>query len=241
MRKLLLTLGLVASLLAVAFPAQSATALFPNLRALPASDLHLATDAGITYLQFSATNANDGVGPLELIAGEIGGGSRDVSQRTYNDDGTFTDRLAGTFEWHADHNHFHFEDFALYTLQPVNAPGAAQRTSSKTTFCVMDTDRYNTKLPGAPKRPVYNRCDRDIQGMSVGWADTYGYYLAGQAIAVTQSGDYRLTIEVDPKNQLVELSDLDNQSEVLVRIDLQAGTVTRLDGNANPGRGRGRP
>ena len=35
----------------------------------------------------------------------------------------------------------HFNDYALYTLQPVNAPGGSLRTGAKTTFCVMDTSR----------------------------------------------------------------------------------------------------
>ena len=213
----------------------ASNAMTPNLVALPASDFHLETDATEqTVLRFSATSWNDGLGPLELVAGDVVNGKRNVSQRIYNDDGSFSDHPAGSFEWHADHDHFHFGNYALYTLQPIAAPGASERTSSKTTFCIMDTDRVNTRLPGAPKRAQYTRCDRDVQGMSVGWGDTYGYHLAGQEIPVTHSGDYRLLLEFDPKNQLIEGNEGDNVSEVRLRIDLQAGTVERLDGPTRP-------
>jgi hypothetical protein len=130
------------------------------------------------------------------------------------------DRHAGTFEWHPTHNHFHFGDYALYTLQPVNAPGGSQRTSSKTTFCVMDTTKVNTSLPGAPAEPVYTACGREVQGMSVGWGDTYDWSLPGQSIDFTGNpdGDYRLVIEIDPQKRLLEINEDDNTSCVLLRV-----------------------
>lgn len=200
----------------------------PNLSPLPAKDLRLENRSdGHTYLRFSATNWNKGAGPLELIAGEIDfvNKKRNVYQRIYRDDGSFYDILAGSFVWHEEHGHFHFEEFAKYMVQLVSAPGASERTSVKTTFCVIDTDRVDLKLPGAPKFAAYTTCNSDKQGMSVGWGDTYKYYLAGQEIDVTglPDGDYHLTIEVDPKNRLIEVSDNDNTSTI--RIRLQDGRV----------------
>ena len=115
--------------------------------------------------------------------------------------------FAGAFEYHPLHDHMHFNDFALYTLQPVNAPGGSERTGAKTTFCVMDTTPVNTRLLGAPGLPFYTQCGRDLQGMSVGWGDTYGAHLAGQEIDFTSNADgiYQLKIEVDPKKVLVEI------------------------------------
>lgn len=212
--------------------AQQALEQRPNLRPLPADTLFLV---GGTTLLFSTTSWNAGDGPLDLVVGETGfvGAERvqNVYQRVYLDDGRFYDRLAGTFEWHPEHNHFHFQDYALYTLQPVNAPGGSKRTSSKTTFCVMDTTRVNTTLPGAPGEAVYTTCGADFQGMSVGWGDTYAYYLGGQSIDFTgnPSGDYKLSIEIDPKRQLLETSDGDNISCVLLRINVSRSTVTVLN------------
>ena len=216
----------------------------PNLEALPAKDLRLETASdGTTYLRFSTTSWNSGEGPLELVAGEIDreNGKQRVYQRIYADDGSNWDVLAGSFEWHEAHSHFHFEGYALYTLQPVDASGASQRSGSKMTFCVMDTDRINHRLPGAPKRAVYTICGKDIQGMSVGWGDTYKYYLAGQEIDVTglPAGEYDLTIEIDPKGHLVETNDADNTSTVRIRLDVSQGTVEVLSAGSGPGNGNG--
>lgn len=222
--------------------AQQVLELKPNLQAFPAYDLALVPDfQGGTELIFSTTSWNSGGGPLELIAGETGPAGQNVYQRVYLSDGGFYDRLAGTFEWHPAHNHFHFGDYALYTLQPVDAPGGSQRTSSKTTFCVIDTTKVNTRLPGAPKRSVYIGCGPEVQGMSVGWGDTYGYNLPGQEIDVTDlpAGVYRLTIAVDPKNQLLETNDDDNTSCVLLHIDVPSLTADVLDSTGCDGGGGG--
>jgi hypothetical protein len=209
--------------------AQQVFQLKPNLQSFPAYDLALVQ--GGTKLIFSTTSWNSGDGPLELIAGETGPAGQNVYQRIHLSDGGYYDSLAGTFEWHPTHNHFHFSDYALYTLQPIDAPGGSQRTSRKTTFCVIDTTKVNKHLPGAPKRPVYLSCGPDSQGMSVGWGDTYGYNLAGQEIDFTgnPSGDYKLIIEVDPENRLLETSDGDNIACALIRVDVTNASVQILD------------
>jgi hypothetical protein len=213
--------------------AQQALDLQPNVQPLPASNPALVRDAsGHTQLIFSTTSWNTGAGPLELRAGERDSTSlkQNVYQRIYRTDGSSYDRLAGTFVWHPEHNHFHFEDYAVYTLQPFNAPGGSARTGSKTTFCIMDTTPVNTSLPGAPARAVYTTCNPDVQGMSVGWGDTYGRNLVGQSIDVTDnpSGDYTLRIAIDPKKRLLELDDGDNTSCALLRINPTNATVQVL-------------
>lgn len=198
----------------------------PNLQPLPAFDVDLV---GGTKLIFSTTSWNSGAGPLELRAGptDRGGRKQDrkqkVYQRVYLDDGGSYDRLAGRFEWHSGHKHFHFNDYALYTLQPIDAPGGSQRTGSKTTFCIMDTDRIDTSLP-----PFYPGCGSSVQGMSVGWGDTYGYWLSGQELDFTGNPDgiYQLKIEIDPKNLLVETNEHDNVSCVL--LDISNVTVNNV-------------
>ena len=214
----------------------------PNLRAVPAFDLAIVpTTNGGALLLFSARTWNAGLGPLELVAGETGEDRQNIYQRIYLDSGSYYDRHAGTFIWHPAHNHFHFENYASYLLQPVSAPGASARTSSKTTFCVMDTDKVNDSLPGVPSLAVYSSCGNVKQGMSVGWADTYGWNLPGQSIDLTgwTDGDYKLTISADPKNQLAETNESDNVSCSVVRIRLSARTATPVsgatcDGATNP-------
>lgn len=213
--------------------AQTAVDLPPNLIPLSASNLSLVADAsGGSTLRFSTTSWNKGTGPLELAAGDVdtGSGKQMVYQHLYLSDGSSVLHFAGAFQYHSDHNHMHFDDYALYTLQPVNAPGGSARIGSKTTFCVMDTTKINTGLPGAPAQAFYSSCGRDLQGMSVGWGDTYGAHLPGQLIDFTGNPDgiYQLKIEVDPKKLLIESDKNDNVSCVLLSIR-KPSTVNVLD------------
>ena len=204
----------------------------PNLIALQTTSLSVVRENGRTLLRFSTTSWNAGSGSLELRAGEVSSDNqrRKVYQRVYMSDGTYYDKYAGEFEYHPAHQHFHFGNYALYTLKPVNAPGASQRESAKTTFCVMDTTAINTNLPGAPQTSVYNTCGADIQGMSIGWGDTYSWYLAGQSIDVTDlpAGDYDLILDIDPKTQLVESTRADNSACLRVHLDPKTKSVQSL-------------
>jgi Lysyl oxidase/IPT/TIG domain len=208
-------------LLAAVASAQQVLELRPNLVALPAWDISVQADLiGRPEVRFAVTTANLGDGPLELRGGETGSGKQNVYQRVYLEDGSYYDHLAGSFIYHPEHHHIHVEDYAEYRLQRVGAPGSSSRTSAKTSFCVEDTDRINQKLPGAPKKPVYDTCENVIQGLSVGWGDTYGAYLPGQSIDLTDlpDADYELTIIADPKGHFIETTTDDNTSCVLLRI-----------------------
>ena len=210
----------------------------PNLKALPATNLSLvAGTAPVTStLRFSTTSWNSGTGALQLEAGDTdtGLGKQKVFQRIFASDGSSILNFSGWFEWHPAHNHFHFDNYALYTLQPVNAPGGSLRTGSKTTFCVMDTTAVNLSLPGAPQIKGYNSCGNAIQGMSIGWGDTYGSHLAGQEIDFTDNADgiYQLKIEIDPQHVIVEGTKSDNISCVLLSIQ-KPSTVSVLDSSGS--------
>jgi hypothetical protein len=209
----------------------------PNLQALRASDIQLQTTAdGRVLLRFSATTSNVGAGQLELVAKQASGDKQQVDQRVYREGGGYVDYFAGWFDYHEGHNHFHFGGYADYSLQLDGAPGASLRTGSKTTFCLLDTTRINTRLAGAPRKAVYTTCGNQVQGMSVGWGDTYLQYLAGQELDVTGLADgiYVLGITVDPQDRLIETNEGDNVSQV--RIQLANGMVTVLDQKKGPNR-----
>jgi hypothetical protein len=160
--------ALVAGLFAGPTQGQTPEELRPNLKPFPATDIRIAS--GTNDLRITATTWNAGRGPLELRGGELIGNDRQVVyQRIYRSDNSFYEQRAGEFLYHADHDHIHFEGYALYTLQPVNSPGASDRQSQKTTFCVMDNIRINLTLPGAPNDAIYFSCNFGTQGMSVGW------------------------------------------------------------------------
>lgn len=210
----------------------------PNLTALQASELSVVLDSvtGEPILRFATTSWNSGTGPTELVAGGTGEAGQDIYQRIYLSDGGYYDRLAGTFVYHETHNHFHFEGYANYTLQPVNAPGASQRQSSKTSFCLMDTTKIDGSLPGAPAVPVYSTCNDVRQGISVGWGDRYGPTLAGQSFDLggNPSGDYDLIIEIDPENRILESNEADNVSCLRVHISVSSLTAQALGSCSSP-------
>ena len=218
--------------------AQQVTELRPNLTPFAASDLLMVIDpSGTPTLRFSTISWNHGLGPMELVAGDVDSATnkQKVYQRVYLSDGGFYDRLAGTVDYHPEHQHFHFEDYALYTLQPVGSTGGSQRQSAKTSFCLLDNQKIDTSLAGAPKQATYTACSPVIQGISVGWGDRYGYSLPGQSFDLTGAadGDYDLTIEVDPKGssqegKLLESDEADNTSCVRLRISVSANTVQVL-------------
>src|SRR5262245_18958174 len=188
-------------------PIAASQELRPNIRALPPANISIVpnADTGNPEIRFAASSWNSGVGPLELVAGETGPAGQNVYQRVYKPGGGSTDYLAGTFVWHPDHNHFHFQQYALYTLTPINAPGKSKREAYKTSFCVMDTSKIDGSLPGAPKKAVYSTCFDQKQGTSIGWGDTYGASLAGQSIDLTgyDDGLYELSLKFDPSNKLL--------------------------------------
>ena len=234
MRKRLVVLVLIAFALShfISKAAGGVTLLYPNLQAMPATEVRIESSSGHKLLRFTTTSWNSGNGPLELIAGAVDPdlSKQLVYQRIYADGGARQDFLAGSFVWHSAHKHFHFEDYAEYRLRPVD--GGSESYGAKVTFCVMDTDRVNTDLPGAPRRAVYTTCGNKKQGISVGWGDTYGYRLQGQSIDITgvADGDYYLIMVIDPLNRIQETNENDNTSQI--RIHISGKRVRVIDGPA---------
>ncbi len=213
---------------ATACPAGN-VALLPNIRALPPAAIAML-DA--TTMKFSATSWNSGDAKLELVARNpetdpvTGMTKQPVDQRVYCAGGGYYDRPAGKAEYHAAHNHVHYNDYANYILEPADAANPQNpRQGSKTTFCIMDTTGVNTQLKDASAGAVFNWCPTqdpsfNTQGMSVGWGDTYGANLAGQSLPIGDlaPGIYRLRHVFDPKNLLLEKDESDNESCKLVEI-----------------------
>lgn len=91
-----------------------------------------------------------------------------------------------------------------------------RNTNFKTTFCIRETN-FIQHLPGAPVTPVHTQCGQEIQGLAVGWGDSYRYDLPEQWIDVGTSvlpdGDYVIRSVVDPNNLLKESSDNNSARE----------------------------
>jgi hypothetical protein len=231
----------------------AATPLYPNLKTLKPMDLRFGTQTinGTTHkvMRFSNTVWNAGEGRLELRAKTVttsSGKKTRVNQYVYDNAGGFTSKYVGDMVFHSSHNHFHFQDFARYELwtradydnwvASNRAQGQAIKRGAKTTFCIMDTDLVQ-RLPNSPSNPVYGSCSPSVQGLSVGWGDTYGYYLADQWIDLGTSslpdGQYVLRSVADPSNNLYESANRSDTSregqqenEAVTFFTVQGSTIT---------------
>jgi hypothetical protein len=249
-----LLLGSAVALLSSSSGALAATPLYPDLKTLKPTDLRFgtATINGTTHkvLRFSNTVWNAGQGRMELRAKTVSttaGKKTRVDQRIYDDAGGYTSKYVGDFVYHALHNHFHFENFANYELwtradydswlASGRAQGQAIKRGTKTTFCLMDTQREQA-LPGSPTSAYYTVCGQTVQGISVGWGDTYDYSLRGQWIdlgtaSYLSDGQYVLRSVADPSNRLYESTDKRDTSresqqanEGVTFFSVRGGTIT---------------
>ncbi len=208
--------------------------LLPDLLPLPAQDMTVVRQEGVTKILFSTTYYNQGQGPLELIAdpatiGVRADHKRDVFQRVQQKNGETEDHLVGTFEWHQEHLHYHFTDFIEYDLISVSAPEHEDLSGSriKATFCIRDISIVDMELPNRSEDPLFKICGKERQGVSVGWGDTYYYNYPAQFLDVTglESGIYRFDQKVNPASLLKETNYGNNISSVTFDLDMEKGTV----------------
>jgi hypothetical protein len=232
--------------------------LLPDLVTLRVSqkDLVLEQSAGKLLLRLSNEIGNRGRGPLEIYPSASsddcdGDGNpandRDTYQRIFldsNADNVFDrlqdleshDLLFGCERYHPAHDHWHVLDFSRYKLLRLRTRRTVVR-STKIGFCIIDTDHRFASLPGSPPEAYYPAgsadCDRDsTDGLSVGWADTYGYFLPGQQLNVTglRRGRYCLVSTADPHNLLRESDNSNNARRARIALHPAKRTVERLPG-----------
>lgn len=170
-------------------------------------------------LRLTTAMANIGTGAMEMRGGATHGETQDVYQRVLEPDGNFTDVLAGTFTYHPEHGHIHFDEFAQFRLRqvlPNGGVGDIVAAGDKVSFCLLDVERYDTSGPFLPR---FLNCGQ-IQGISVGWADVYNRGLEGQSIEITNvpDGNYWLEVVVDPENHIVESNELNNVTRIQISL-----------------------
>ncbi len=182
-------------------------------------------------LHFGQATPNIGLGPMDLVGGpDLGNGSQIVYQRIYQDTAltTYIDLEAGTFTYHPEHGHIHFDDYARYSLRQAlpdtNGDGIPEvgeivAGGQKTSFCLVDVAPYDLSLPNASPTASGFGCGTQ-QRISVGWEDIYEPYTPGQQIDITglAPGQYWLEAVVDPDNHLREANENNNVGRTLVTI-----------------------
>ncbi|MDZ7726111.1 MAG: lysyl oxidase family protein [Candidatus Campbellbacteria bacterium] len=205
----------------------------PDIVALNPSELALEKREGEALLVFSSSYWNQGPGVLELVGIEKIDSKEDneevwqVDQRIYRKDGGYSDKKVGAFKWHASHEHFHYDSFALYTITSLDDPDITLE-KEKAGFCARDRDTHNLMLEEAPDNSTYFYCEEELQGVSVGWGDTYDYTIPGQEINVDDlpSGRYIIRVEYNPDNELSEVSYENNISTKEFILDKENGYIS---------------
>ena len=207
--------------------------LLPSIAVFPPHDIGVFHEEGRTVIRFGATHWNKGAGTFYIYRANNpsdGSESYEVFQKIFRKDGTVQNRSIGEFVWHHEHNHYHLTNFMEYSLHSLDDPDRAPLYEDKVTYCLRDNGPIDLTLPGAPEDPVYELCEADVQGISVGWRGTYGYEIPGQDIDMTgvPSGRYELRIVFDPLNLIKELDRSDNTSYAILRWDAQSESVEVL-------------
>ncbi|WP_238334945.1 lysyl oxidase family protein [Kribbella amoyensis] len=201
----------------------------PDLRALPAWEISVGPGekgtpaANRDFLQFSANVWNAGPSPLVLDGfRQQGKDLMDAFQYFYDDHGRQVGyQKTGTMEWDArdGHNHWHFTDFARYSLLKADQSEAVR--SQKEAFCLAATDSIDYTVENANWHPsntdLHTACGdhsslsvREV--LDVGSGDTYVQSLPGQSFDVTglPNGTYYIQVVANPDKRLYETSTANN-------------------------------
>lgn len=206
----------------------------PDLRSLPAWDVSLNPNG--RWLRFAANVWNGGDSPL-VVDGYRGPDDEhmDAYQYFFDTDGNQLGyQQVGEMHFHAaNHNHWHFEDFARYRLLDANKQPVGR--SNKQSFCLAATDAVDYTLPAADWFPqntdLGTACGGPSalavrQSLPVGSGDTYAQFRAGQAIRVDglPNGIYYLAVEANPSGRLIESDTTNNVALRRIRL---GGTPTK--------------
>lgn len=197
--------------------------LLPDLRTLPPADIEIERSGDRKLLRLANAVLNGGPGALEVKGVPDPASERTtVTQHIFTADGTFLARPIGSFVFHPTHRHWHLENFAryeLWTLTPEGIRGHLIALTDKVSFCLRDLTRARF-LENIP-RAAYTSCGREIQGMTVGWVDTYGSHLPGQIVDITHvpDGVYALRSVADPGDLLLEFEEDNNSATTYIRIE----------------------
>lgn len=212
----------------------------PDLLTRTPEDLVIQREGGQRVLRFSNTIYNFGYGPLELRPENQPRGGTVAYQRIFTHDTNgnsvlFSETQVGIFTFHRAHHHWHFDNFAGYTIHydAAGAPGSVALATSKTTVCIRDN-----RSPESGGNTLehfgwggYTRCTKTAtEGLSVGYGDTYTWDIAGQDINIETLADgcYWLVSTADPYGLLAESNDGNNAAAI--QFSFSGDSLTKVGG-----------
>jgi hypothetical protein len=210
-------------------------AALPDLVPLPSWGIGARHDrrSGLDLLTFGATVWVGGNSPLDVEGFRSNGSPVMKAYQYFWRNGHVVGRArAGTmgFDSKKGHNHWHFEQFARYTL--LNKSKSVAVTSHKVGFCIGPSDAVDMLLPHAVWQPpmvgLQGQCGTPTalwvaEEMPVGWGDTYTQSVAGQAFDITHvpNGTYYIEITANPQHVLYESN---TRNDVSLRKVILGGT-----------------
>jgi lysyl oxidase len=212
----------------------------PDLVALPLWSMTTFRRKSRDYLSFAATPWNAGPAPLVVEGFRRPGESvMDAYQYFREADGDVVGRAAVgemAFHSHPQHNHWHFLQFAAFTLQDADDLEVVR--SRKQAYCLAPTDAIDLTLERASFSPwegLSTTCGsrgalwvREV--LPTGWADTYFQGIPGQSFDITTlpNGWYQARMEVNPLGALYEVTTANNVESRLIHLGGRRGHRTVL-------------
>jgi hypothetical protein len=206
-------------------------AILPDLQSLPAWGISVQTRPRGEFLAFGANVWTGGASSL-VVEGfrRTGEDVMDAYQYFYEDGVPIGRAEVGelAFDPKRGHQHWHFKQFAGYTL--LNADQTQVVRSTKEAFCLAPTDVIDILLPNAVRSPYQiglgTACGspnsiwiREV--LPLGWGDTYFQGLPGQSFNITNlpNGTYYIAVEANPNHHLHEQNTDNNISlrEVIIK------------------------
>lgn len=211
------------------------TALYPDLRTVVPTHLNLVNQQQNEYLRFSNGIANTGAGPWALRPDPPPADATTVvsAVQEFRDSGAYykcgeqpkqvtacynvvSEKVAGTFEFHPAHNHWHIGDVALFEVRKGSPTGPIVGGNSiKTTFCLIDWYKLDDNSPTAER--VFFDCYTSFQGISSGWVDQYHQSTEGQQVDLTgvpNADDYYLVSTANYAGTFTETDTTNNTAWV---------------------------
>lgn len=195
----------------------------------------IATHRVKRCLRFSYGPENIG-GPLDLRFGRAGhstptGGT--VFQRIYAADGTFEEREAGTYKFHATHAHYHWAGYGetnvLRVVDPENGVLEPAGTGPKQGGCPSDHLIVDwTSFSNDPGPNETSTCQfvgqlptaEAMMTITPGWADVYSYAFQGNFAGFDDNPDglYVIQVRANLGDSIHETTTSDNYSYAYIEV-----------------------
>ena len=200
----------------------------PDLIALPAWGISVDSRRERDILGFNATEWNEGPGTL-VVEGFRGVDEEfmDAFQYFLVGGEPIGRAAVGRLEFHAKHQHWHFDQFTRYTL--LDETKTQILVSGKQSWCLANTDAIDLSVQNANWAAfggdLFTMCGgpralwiREV--LDVGWGDTYAQFSLDQAFDITNlpNGRYFIRTTVNPTGMLLEGTTANNVEDRLIKL-----------------------